>query len=122
MKYYAEFYAPGTFVSETKEVEIKDPNNYGDIIKIGKALEFRYSAKAYCFRTYSKDSKGKRINNSNRIFFGIKIRTIQDVIKDNLPNEQILRDNMINNNMNRIAEPIEGWKTSIALSDDDIII
>lgn len=122
MKYYATFYAPGTFVSETETLEIENPNNYKQIIEQGKNLSFRYNAKPYCFTTHYKDNHGNKTKESPRVFFGVKIRTIEDVIKDNLPDEAILRSNMISNKMKRIAEPINGYKSSIALNDDDIIV
>lgn len=122
MKYYATFYAPGTFISETETIEIQDPNNYQQIVEKGKALKFRYGAKAYCFTTYCKDNRGKCTEPSPRVFFGVRIRTLQDVIKENNPDEEILRSNMKNNNIKRVAQTINGFVSSIALCDEDIII
>ena len=55
-------------------------------------------------------------------YFGVKVETFAEVNARNLSSEAVLRDNMRINGWRRIATTTNGWKCSIPLMDDDVVL
>lgn len=125
-QHFVTFYSPGTFFQESSSEPIESWDVDEALRRATKIVE-RHGARPYAFRFSTRgrtanDLDSKVIKSSPLHFFGINVRTQADVIRDNLPNEQILRDNMRINKVARIAAAREGWKTAIPIDDEDIVL
>ena len=101
------FYSPGTFYDEqsTKDIDSWDTKK---AVQMSKEIEERYNARPYAFRFKTwidhdpvpdgqggvLDVKSKEIESSGMYHLGGRLRTLDDVEKDNDPQESILRSNM----------------------------
>ena len=125
-KHFIQFYSPGTFVSETDTQEI-DSWDTQAATNMARSIHQRHGATPYGFRFITKsrgeqDLDSKVINSSGMYYLGGKIRTYEEVVSDNLPDENILRDNMKWNNFKRIIVNTNSWKFTAPLYDEDIVL
>lgn len=107
------FYSPGTLFPEQSVREL--PKKDIELAKEeAKTILERHSAIPYCFVF-----EGEK----ERYFLNGKIRSRQEVIADNLPNEEILRSNMINNDTGHVLENNNSWKvTCIFYPETDTVL
>lgn len=125
-KHFVEFLSPGTFVSESTAEEI--PSWDVEAAKQRAAsIHERHGARPYGFRfltrTRGPDDLDSRVTDRSGMYYlGGTIRTLTDVEKDNLPNEDILRSNMRNNNVDRIVTNTNSWRFTAPLNDGDVVL
>jgi len=126
LQHFVTFYSPGTFVAEetTKPIDAWDA---GVALAMAKDITERYNATPYGFKFTTRtradaDLDSKVSATSPMHYFGVKVEHAAEVIARNLPNETILRDNMRINGWNRIVTTTQGWKCSIPLMDDDVVL
>jgi len=120
------FQSPGTFVGEETTKPIKKWD-HKLAFEMSKEIKERYGAIPFAFyfttRERSvKDLDSKVTKRSGHYYIGGKIRTIQDVEKDNNPDEKILLSNMKNNDFKRIHQTTKGWKWTSPLRENDKVL
>lgn len=125
-QHYVEFYSPGTLFTESTRKEI-DSWDVEKAKEMRKDIVERHGARPYAFRFLTRsrgpnDLDAKQTAQSPLYFIGCKVSTYHDVVARNDPKEEILRSNMRSNNITRIAEPMEGWKVSVPIGDNDIVL
>lgn len=125
-RHFVTFLSPGTFFSEETEKPI-DSWDIDKAVEMSRSIKERYGAIPYGFyfttRARNDDElDSKRVAKSNLYYLGGRIETIEEVIARNDPDENILRKNMINNNVERIVVNDNSWRHSAPLKDDDVIL
>lgn len=120
-KNFVTFVSPGTFVQETTTKEIKkwDPKI---AFEMSKKITERYDAKpfGFYFTTRGRGPKDldSKITKESEMFYLLsmgEVRTREEVEKDNLKEEEILRLNMKNNDIDKIFQTTKGWKWTAPL-------
>src|ERR1039458_6679975 len=108
VKHYVTFVSPGTFFAESNTEEVKSWDVEEAKKKAKKILQ-RYNAVPYAFyfttRTRSdKDFDSKETDKSNFYYLPhCKIETLEEILARNLPDEEILRDNMRINKFDKVV-------------------
>lgn len=64
----------------------------------------------------------KQTAKSGIYYLGGKLRTLEEVKADNLPNESILRSNMEGNGYHTIIENTNSWKFTGPFQDEDTLL
>lgn len=107
------FYSPGTLFPEQSVREL--PNKDIELAKEeAKAILERYNAIPYCFVF-----EGEK----ERYFLNGKLRSKQEVIDEDRPDEEILRSNMINNDIEYVLENNNSWKvTCVFYPETDTVL
>lgn len=125
-QHYVTFASPGTFFPEQTRKEI-DSWDVQKAQEMAKTISERYGATPYGFY-FSTRSRGpddldaKETAASPFHFVNCNILTLEDVIARNDPRDEILIRNMKNNGFDRIAEPKTGWKASLPVAKDAIVL
>ena len=125
-KHFVLFLSPGTFVSETREVEVPK-HDVDNTIVLAQDIVERYGAKPYGFQFITRErsdgwSVPKETYRSGTYYLGGTVRTYEQVVEDNRPDEEILRSNMRINNIERIIENNNSWKFTAELKDRDVVL
>lgn len=125
-QHFVTFFSPGTFVAE-ETIKPIDSWNVDDAVAMMTMISERHGAKPYGFRFSTRDRSddeldSKQIARSPMHYVGGKVETFEEIEARNLPNETILRSNMLSNGYERIWTTTEGWKWTQPLKDDDVII
>lgn len=134
-KHYVTFVSPGTFFSETTTKPIEEWN-CATACYMAKSITERYGAKPYCFYFSTSivsndipDGEGgklkvepKQVAKSGNYFLGGKLRTREEVLADNKPDEEILRSNMEYNNMIAVVENCNSYKSVLEFTSKDAIV
>lgn len=125
-KHFIVFLSPGIFVSETREVEVPKHDVDRAIILAQDIVE-RHGAKPYGFQfiTYEPGdgwSAPKETYRSPTYWLGGTVRTHDKVVADNLPNEDILRENMRINGIDRIITNTNSWRFTAELKSGDVVL
>lgn len=126
VKHFVEFLSPGTFVSETTErpIDSWDVEKACDMVP---SVNERYNATPYGFRFFTcsrgpKDLDSKVTKRSHMYYLGGKARTLAEVMKDNKPDEEILRSNMRGNKIKRVIVNTNSWRVTFPLNDKDVVL
>lgn len=123
---FVTFYSPGTFMAETTERPI-DTWDVDEAVKIARTITERHGAKPYAF-TFSTRSRGdvdldsKVSATSGYYFLGGTIETLAEVEARNDPKEEVLRDNMRGNNIDRVVVNNNSWRWTQPLTDRDAVL
>src|ERR1035437_6950098 len=125
-KHFVTFFSPGTFVSETSEVPIKEWDTKL-AMKMADGITERYNATPYGFQFTTrergpKDLDSKVVKTSNTYYLGGHLETLEEVERRNDPKEEILRDNMRFNDWNRIIINDNSWRYTGVFNDGDVIL
>lgn len=126
LAHFVEFMSPGTFVSEKTTKPI-------DSWSVDKALQMaadvieRHGARPFGFRFITRergetDLDSKVTKFSGIYYLGGTVRTIEDVERDALPDENILLANMRGNRWHRIITNSNSWKWTGVLNDEDTVL
>lgn len=125
-KNFVEFYSPGTFVSEVtvKEIESWDVKK---AVEMAKTIKERYNAVPYGFRFTTRtrgpnDLDSHESAKSNLYYLGGRVETRKEVEERNDPKEEILRNNMRINNIEKIIINENSWRFTAELNPDDVIL
>ena len=125
-KHFVEFLSPGTFVSESTRKEI-DSWDVDKAQAMARDIVERHAAKPYGFRFLSRTRAGDELDSkvsamSGIYYLGGRLRTREEVIADNLPNEETLRCNMQSNNVERVIENNNSWKFTTEFTERDTLL
>lgn len=120
-KHQVIFVSPGTFVSETTTKEI-DSWDVEKAKEMARTISERHGAKpfGFMFETWTYDQI--LLEKSPMYYLGGFVRTYETVLLMNLPEENILRDNMRYNGIKRVITNTNSYKSVLPLNDDDIVI
>lgn len=124
--HFVTFYSPGTFVAEDRTQEIPE----WDVklaVKLSKKIVERYGARPYGFRFTTrtrgpKDLDSKVTATSPMHYIGCKVETLAEIEARNDPKEKILRENMRNNNWDRVVVTTSGWRWTQPLQKGDVVV
>lgn len=125
-KHFVSFLSPGSFVSEET---VKEIDNW-DVEKakeMARSINERYGATPYGFRFQTRsrgpDDLDSKITKTSPIYYlGGRVRTLAEVLADDLPDERILRSNMVNNNIASVVENTNSWKFTAELNEGDVVL
>ena len=125
-KHYVRFYSPGTFFSEQTEKEIED----WDVEKakvMAHSIEERHAATPYGFRFITRERADdamypKEVAGSSFYYLGGEVRTYEEVVADNNPDEKILRENMKMNGFKKVITNKNSYTVTMPFEDDDVIL
>lgn len=134
-KHYAVFFSPGTFVSETNEKPVKSWDTEA-VTPLWQGIEQRHGAKPYGFRFETRleaeaipDGRGgtlrvepKTTASSGMHYIGGDLQTYADIVKANLPGEEILRSNMRCNEIPVILVNTNSYKFTAAFGEEDCVV
>jgi hypothetical protein len=120
-KHKVIFMSPGTFASETTTVDI-DSWDVEKAKEMARTVKERYGATpfGFMFETWTPDKI--RIDVSPTYYLGGRVRTYEMVLLMNLPEEEILRNNMRYNDIKRVITNTNSYKSVLPLKDDDIVL
>lgn len=126
VKHFVQFKSPGTFVAEMTELPI-DRWDVEKAVEMARTIKERHNATPYGFRFITRGRKhgeldSSEIDRSSTYYLGGEVRTLEQVIADNKPDEEILRNNMKFNGMKRIITNRNSWRWTQPLKDDDIVL
>lgn len=128
-KHYVTFLSPGTFVSETTTKEIDSWDAQKALAMSDHVME-RYNAKPYAFY-FTTRTRGENdfephesaksplhyIGGTHGRFFSL------DEIKErNDPKDETLIWNMTTNKHDKVYQTTEGWKVSMSVPDDAVLV
>lgn len=134
-RHYVTFYSPGTFVSETSTKQIGEWDT-AEAVKLSEAIVERHGARPYAFRFETMregdgvaDPEGvvhkvepTKLKSSGMYFIGGNLRSYKDVVRDNRPNESILRSNMDCNRIPYVCEVTRGYLSTHPFEENDSIV
>ena len=125
-KHFVTFFSPGTFVPEETEKEIESWDTE-KAIKMSKDIKERHNAKPYAFQFSTRERKDHELNSkiikrSCKYFLGGQIYTLDEIKARNNPNDATLVNNMEINNLNRVIENNNSWKTVLPFQENDILL
>jgi len=125
-KHFVEFFSPGTLWSETT-IQPVDNWDVVEATRMSRTVVERHGARPYCFRFITrertKEELDSKITNKSPFYYiDCVVETLEDIEQRNDPNEDILRSNMRNNNIERIARPKTGWSGAYPVGKDDVVL
>jgi hypothetical protein len=134
-KSFVVFYSPGTLFSEQSVLSIESwtPRL---AVELSKQITERHGAKPYGFRFEERlvaepipDGYGgtmkvepKTLEKSDMFYLGGELRTYGKVVKDNDPNEHILRSNMRGNGYAVVIENRNSYRHTAPFEEGDKIV
>ncbi len=125
-QHFINFYSPGTMVAEVSSKPIDSWNvKLGQ--KMAKSITERHNAIPYAFRFITRGRKDDEldsviIDRSPFYYFNVKIETYKQIKARNDPKDRILLSNMKCNKWNRVVTTIKGWKCTLPLGKEDIVL
>jgi hypothetical protein len=129
IKHYVTFtssLSPGHFICNLSTREI-DSWNVEKAIEMSKEVIEQYSSPPFCFyfttRMCTDDESGSKVvKKSGKYFLGGTIKTIDDVAKENGPENAILLFNMRVNKWDRVVETKSPWSWTSPFEPDDAVL
>jgi hypothetical protein len=125
-KNYVKFLSAGTFMAEetTKEIDNWDINK---AVEMSKSVTERYGAKPYGFyfitRSRKEDELDSRVSKESDMYYlNGTVQTLEELKKENNPNNRILISNMECNGWDRVVTTCNPWKWTQPLRDNDVVI
>lgn len=122
-KHYVEYLSPGTFVSETRRVEV-DNHDVAWAMEHARTIKERHGATPFGFRFITRERSETELDakvtyTSGMYYLGGKVRTLAEVDADDLPDEDILRSNMRNNRVGAVITNTNSWKATLPFMPND---
>ena len=116
------FLSPGAFFSEQTERPI-DSWDIEQAKAIAAGMVQGHNARPYGFKFVTRRRKDDEIIKQSGVYYlGGKLRTLEQVEADNLPNEEILRWNMRENNYSAVIENTNSWKFTAPFNKEDVLL
>ncbi len=133
-KEFAEFYSPGTFLHESRFIELHE-GTVEEAVRISKDVVERYQARPFGFDIVTRiisppvdDGEGgemivnpKEVERRGRFFLGGKLIDFEDVCKSE-GKESIIASNMRNNGYPICIEVINGFRSTHPFGSGDVIV
>ena len=133
LKHFVSFYSPGSFFSEHTTKPIKDWN-IASAKRMAKTITERYGSSPYGFRFETRIKTGrdmgkplynKLAKESGMYYLNAIVETYEEIVARDLPDENILRDNMRINGYKKIVTngpDSKTWKFCLPLEKDDVVL
>ena len=133
LKHFVTFYSPGSFFSEHTTKPIKDWN-IASAKRMAKTITERYGSSPYGFRFETRIKTGmdmgkplynKLAKESGMYYLNAIVETYEEIVARDLPDENILRDNMRINGYKKIVTngpDSKTWKFCLPLEKDDVVL
>jgi len=133
LKHFVSFYSPGSFFSEHTTKPIKDWN-IASAKRMAKTITERYGSSPYGFRFETRIKTGrdmgkplynKLAKESGMYYLNAIVETYEEIVARDLPDENILRDNMRINGYKKIVTngpDSKTWKFSMPFEKGDTIL
>lgn len=123
---YVEFFSPGTFVHETRRIEIED-RDVDAACEIAKGITERHGTTPFGFRFIARERSDNDLDAhdtdaSKMYYLGGKVETLADVEARATDDDSILLSNMRNNGYERIITNTNSWKVTVPLEDGDTVL
>jgi len=125
-KHFVTFLSPGTFLSEETEKPISEWN-VKEAVSMSKTITERHSAKPYGFYFSTRERKDDELDSrvtakSKGVYYlGGKVLDA-DGVKREIPNCEILLNNMKNNKWPLVVVNDNSWRTIQPLRDGDVVL
>jgi len=124
-KHFVTFYSPGTFFNETSDREI-DSWDVNKAIEMSHEVTERYGAIPYGFKFKTRSREPEDLDShvtktSGMHHLGGTIKTVEDIEKEGGDNI-ILLDNMRGNNIEKVIENNNSWKSIVPFDEGDVLI
>jgi len=133
LKHFVTFYSPGTLFAESTEKPIASWN-IASAKRMAKTIKERYGATYYAFRFSTRNRTGidsgkplysKVVKTSGMYYLNAIVETYEEIVARDLPDENILRDNMRINGYKKIVTngpDSKTWKFCLPLEKDDVVL
>lgn len=120
------FLSPGTFMSESSEKPIVGWDVH-EACKMARAIKERHGATPYGFYFYTKrredhELDSKTVATSPMYYLGGQVYTYNEIALRDDPSEQILRENMRCNEIERVIVNTNSYKVTMPLKPMDIVL
>ncbi len=120
------FSSPGTFVHETSEYEVEEWD-VDKAAEMARDIKERHGARPFGFmfkRIGRKTGELDAYTTASSVFYylGGNIRTAEEVLAGDSPDESILRSNVRNNDIKRILVNNNSYRSTHSLDDDDVVL
>lgn len=124
--HYVEFLSPGSFVAETREIEIESWDEH-EACRLAHGVVERHGATPYGFQFLTRSREDDELDakvtaRSGMYYLGGNVRTIEQVRAEQDPAESILLQNMECNGWKRIVTATNGYKWTQPLKENDIVL
>jgi len=124
-KHFVTFLSPGTFVSEESTYEI-DSWDVQKAMEMAASVKERYGATPYAFyfttRTRGDDDfDSKRTATSCTYHLGGELLTVEDVERENKPDQEILLSNM-RSHTPKVVRNTNSWMHHAPFKDGDVLL
>lgn len=125
-KHFVTFFSPGTFFAESTTLPIESWD-VGKAKKMAEGITERYDAKPYAFQFFTRSRADDELDSSVKkhsgmYFINCRVRTVEEVEADAIPQESILLSNMKGNDWERIVQPVSGWKWTQPVQEGDVVL
>lgn len=125
-KNFVIFYSAGSFMAETDQQEI-DSWDVSKAVEMSKNITQRYGSHPYGFRFITKgrndnDLDSKTIKSSGTYYIGGVIKTLEEIIAKNDPDNSILISNMKCNKWDAVVTVCNPYKWTQPLEKDDVVL
>jgi len=124
--HFVTYLSPGTFFNEQSCLPITSWD-VAKAMKMAERVTERYNATPFAFYFETRSRTAKQLDSkvsatSPKYYLGGKVETLAEVAARNLPEEQILVDNMRGNNWDRIITNTNSCKVTQPLNADDVVL
>ena len=119
MVHRVRIFSPGSFFTEQNVFEIPEWN-VDQAIELSRTVVQRHGASPLGFRFETDD--GGTIMKSGMYYLGGRVRTYDEVVADNLPDEKTLRWNMRINGYKRVIENTNSYNSVWPLEEGDSVL
>lgn len=127
IKHFVTFYSPGTFVPESssREIDSWDPTT---ALALAAGITERHGARPYAFqfttRSRGPEDLDSRVSQRSGFYYlpHCKVETLEEIRERDDPRDEILLSNMRCNKYDRVVTTTTGWKTTLPLGEDDVVL
>lgn len=134
-KHYVTFESPGTMFAESSSKEMGEWDTCA-AMRLCADVRERHGARPYAFYFSTRrtaepvvDDDGnalrvesKELKRSGKYYVLARLRDYDEVVRDNLPDENILRSNMLCNGYWVLAETTNSYKHCAPFNEDDFVV
>jgi len=125
-RHFVEFFSPGTFVAEST-VRPVEQWDVVEAMEMARSVEERHGATPYGFRFITRERKAGELDShvadtSAMFFLGGKVLTLRQVEARNDPSDKILISNMKCNDIGRVVQNDNSYRSVQPLRKGDEVL
>lgn len=121
-KHFVTFFSPGTFVDETTSKRTSEYGSVAEAVQMARDITERHGAKPAGFYFETKNEDGDVVHTSGMYFLSGRVRTLDEVEREDLPTEDILRENMRRNGHDVVVTNTNSWKMTKPFGEKDYVV